>query len=82
MVSVQFGPSCYCQNYDARWDISPVRSPDAEIAVLDAEGNFITARVVPWAEREVVGYQSVKQALEILNLAAAWDDGARNDDKK
>lgn len=43
-ISVQFGAGNYCENYNDDDFIgkSPKQSNDAEIAVIDSKGNFIT----------------------------------------
>ena len=77
-VSVQFGVMNYCQRYTLlTGKIPDINSPeyqrvevscvDAETALISPEGKLIALKE---GEDTVQGYQSPKQVLELLQLAA------------
>ena len=49
-ISVQFGPGNYCEQYDASFDAPKSsyfwKSKDAEVAVLDGAGDFVTGKIL------------------------------------
>jgi hypothetical protein len=62
-ISVQFGLGNYCSNRSGDSNTSS----DAEIAVLDGNGEFVALSEYD----DVVGYQSVNDFVRILNLVSA-----------
>ncbi|NDB83159.1 MAG: hypothetical protein EB127_10590 [Alphaproteobacteria bacterium] len=62
-ISVQFGLGNYCSNRNGDSD----SSADAEIAVLDSNGEFIALSEYD----DVVGYQSVADFVRILTMVSS-----------
>jgi len=61
-VSVQFGSFNYCSNRDND-DCSPLGSPNAEVAVIDPDGNFVALS----EHDDVLGYQTVSEVISLIN---------------
>jgi hypothetical protein len=76
-ISVQFGPSNYCFKQDIEDFFAPMKnlmweSPDAEIAIWDSEGNWITAEVVKRVLKEdcydqVMGHITPAQVAKLIS---------------
>ena len=74
-VSVQFGGGNYCQNYDAEIDslrTEGMRSPDAELAMWDGDGNWITQEYDPSQSDSVIGQVVASDVLKALIWAEAY----------
>lgn len=81
-VSVQFGPGNYCANQNTgdvirffelcaqEKQIPDARSPDAEIAIWDKNGVWLTRDWRPDLGDDVAGWLSPMDVLEALNWAA------------
>ena len=70
-VSVQFGPGNYCEHYDREIgrdaeDCGKEGSVDAEVAILNPEGDLIT--IPAWGD-EVKGYVSPSEVVNLLEWA-------------
>jgi hypothetical protein len=76
-ISVQYGYGNYCEskmkNYPKEnvnlW-VHFVESKDAEIAVWDKEGNWITSNFIDCGGDDVKGYLSADEVLDIMNKVA------------
>jgi len=77
-VSVQFGSLHFCSNKNRTdIDLRNVKSPDAEVAVWDSDGKFVTLNKCQTAidtgkcdcviHDDVLGHQSVSQVIDIIN---------------
>jgi len=77
-ISVQIGAGNYCANYDEQIGNFPrvihhstttqvldVSSPNAEIAIWDKEGTFITAKFI--GEDMVIGYLSADEIAGLID---------------
>ncbi len=74
-VSVQFGGGNYCENYDeeigGERNKKKLTSGDAEVAVWDKEGKWIT----PSDDGDmVIGYQTPADVLRIMNWASELEN--------
>jgi len=74
-ISVQFGPSNYCQHHhlyggevDTEEICSKKGSHDAETAVIDPDGELVECDLHPG--NTVQGYLSPEQVLEVMNWVA------------
>lgn len=67
VVSVQFGFGNYCDNQHTHFGSQVDECANAEIAVLDGEGNFIQLGEYD----DVVGYQSVADFVRILSAVSS-----------
>ena len=77
-ISVQFGYGCYCENRDnlgGREDYGwpagaakDVSSKDAEIAVIDPDGNFCPSALLD--NDDVEGWCSAERVLQVMNWVA------------
>lgn len=74
IVSVQFGAGNYITGRPVDfYNREPRESIDAEIAVMDRNGSWLTRQMVDEEiGDDVVGWQSPEQFLAICNRAAAW----------
>ena len=74
-ISVQFGHGNYCENRDV-WSVGTgmtfakdVSSKDAEIAVIDPDGNFCPTALLD--NDDVEGWCSPARVLQVMNWVAA-----------
>lgn len=76
MISVVFGPGCYCSNYDMNplpyGDPPCLYSPDAEIAVYDPDGKNCTEDIsqilnIYEIKDEIGCYMSPEAVASIIN---------------
>jgi len=71
-ISVQFGHGNYCENRDV-WSVGgtgkDVSSKDAEIAVIDPDGNFCPSALLD--NDDVEGWCSAERVLQVMNWVAA-----------
>ena len=86
-VSVQFGPGSYCENrnldyidFNRKPRNSICESPDAEVAVWDDKGAWVTQRAWDSVHKEalndqVVGHLNTDEVLKIMNWAASQKTG-------
>jgi hypothetical protein len=81
-VSVQFGAGNYCKNHNL--DNNPFRqipdftnSPNAEIAIEDNEGNYITAKFDSQNGQNVIGWCNTDKVMKALNWAQNYN-GIKN----
>ncbi len=80
MVSVQFGPGNYCTDRDM-FEYEPTRthkSRDAEIAVIDTNGEWATRRMcadLGWDNPgdDVMGYVSADSVAKVIAWACAQE---------
>ena len=76
-VSVQFGGGNYCQNYDdAIVSNLPkgAESIDAEIAIWDKNGKWLTKEFRPNINDDVIGRVLPDEVLKALNWAEAYEE--------
>lgn len=70
-ISVQFHAFAYCERKQipANWeeDKNPAESPDAEIAIWDAEGNWYD-----FGSDEVLGYQTPDEVADWIAKVKAF----------
>ena len=78
-ISVQFGPGNYCSkqdlttySFDAPMKQTEWESPNAEIAIWDVDGNWITKKVVKRVLKEdindsVMGYVTPAQVTKLIS---------------
>lgn len=75
-VSVQFGGCTYSQHHNEcaeyKGDGNGLRSVDAETAVFDKDGHWLTKTYRPTADDDVFGWQSPEQVLDLLNWASKY----------
>jgi len=72
-VSVQFGPGNYCSNHNLNYnpfiELRNCQSPNAEIAIWDKTGEFITKEFENNLNDDVIGYLKPDRVLDALNWA-------------
>jgi hypothetical protein len=78
IVSVQWGPANYCQNYNPYIehfnDTDYRASPDAEIAVLDSIGNFVPPERYGFPDEmdDVVAHVAPDRVVDVMAFVKAW----------
>ncbi len=67
-VSVQFGRGNYCDNRTAEPDElkGDIKSETAEIAVFNANGNWMTKQFLPKNNGDVMGYLSADNVADLI----------------
>ena len=77
-VSVMFGAGNYCERRDSDLEVgetvkvwSQHKSSDAEIAVIDSDGNFVTGFPGCPDCDQVRGWVTTNEMLEVMNWAAS-----------
>lgn len=77
-VSVQWGPTNYCRNYNPNLVfISPdnyLTCSDAEIAVFDPNGNFIPPERYgfPYEVDDVVAHVTPDKVVDVMAFVKSW----------
>jgi len=88
-VSIQWGPFNYCNN-NAMKTLATIQEPrkddhwfckNAEIAIWDHEGEWVTKKWCGKDHDDVIGYQSPKDALSALIWAEKYEP-TRTDKKE
>lgn len=78
MVSVQWGPTNYCQNYCPFLAFDKNDSyyscPDAEIAVFDPSGDFVPPERYgfPYEVDDVVAHVTPDKVVDVMALVKSW----------
>jgi hypothetical protein len=67
-ISVQFGPGNYCEHHwdDTELPYQNMQSKDAEIALWDRVGNWVTKEYKPDAGDDVLGGQSPDEVAKAI----------------
>jgi hypothetical protein len=69
-VSVQFGEFSYCDNYTSKkYNPRSVDCKNAEVAIIDKNGQWLTREYYKNHNDDVKGYQTPEEVLKILNWA-------------
>lgn len=71
-ISIQFGYGNYCDNKPKTDNTHYTKSSNAEIAIVDKDGNWITKKYEDGYD-DVLGYRSPDEVVDAINWTREYD---------
>lgn len=71
-LSVQWGTMNYCDNNSMRRDVNDSSCANAEVAVWDQNGKWMTKVFIPGLMDDVAGYLTPNDVSDLMSKVANW----------